>query len=164
MKVGMALQQLRDAETELAGGYRKIGERHAADHDVYHLCLTLAHQCEQHIEKLMPFAAKYRSEMQPPDEPSEAWEGLVATMRRGMSTLVGRQPATGFLLLRDLRQLYHLAQDVSLHWIEIGQAAKALRDAAMLEAVTEMHEQTLTQIKWIKTRLKETAPQVLVGG
>jgi hypothetical protein len=92
------------------------------------------------------------------------WQSMLSTVRRGMSAMAGRHPATGLLLLRDLRELYHLAQDVSLHWIEIGQAAQALREASLLDAVTEMHEQTLTQIKWVKTRLKETAPQVLVAG
>jgi hypothetical protein len=39
-----------------------------------------------------------------------------------------------------------------------------VRDVELLDLTTALHEQTLTQIKWIKTKLKETAPQVLVAG
>jgi hypothetical protein len=54
-----------------------------------------------------------------------------------------------------------MAQVANVHWILLGQAAQALRDEKLLKEATLLHEQTLTQIKWVKTRLKEASPQVL---
>jgi len=33
----------------------------------------------------------------------------------------------------------------------------------LLDEVSHLHNQTLTQIKWLKTRIKEAAPQALVS-
>jgi hypothetical protein len=66
-------------------------------------------------------------------------------------------------LLRDLRQLFLMAHEANIHWIALGQVAQAVRDHDLLDEVTALHKQTLTQIKWLKTRIKEVSPQVLVS-
>jgi hypothetical protein len=48
VRLGMAIEELHRAETELAEEFAKVAERHAAEHDVHHLCTTLARQC--HID------------------------------------------------------------------------------------------------------------------
>ncbi|MFE9093311.1 hypothetical protein [Streptomyces sp. NPDC007264] len=50
---------------------------------------------------------------------------------------------------------------MDVHWILLGQVAQAVRDHRLLEDVTVLHKETLTQIKWLKTRPKDAAPQVL---
>jgi hypothetical protein len=45
----------------------------------------------------------------------------------------------------------------------LGQGAQAIRDAELLDAVSECHTQTLRGMKWTVTRLKAAAPQVLAG-
>jgi hypothetical protein len=164
VRIGKALQQLAKAELDLADEYRKVGQRQAAEHDVYHTCRTLEQQCTEHAARIAPFASRYDAASPVADEDGGDWDSLVAHLRHRLSETLARRPASGLLLMRDLHQLYHMAQEVSLHWTAIGQAAQALRDQELLDATTALHEQTLTQIKWIKTRLKETAPQVLVGG
>jgi hypothetical protein len=83
-------------------------------------------------------------------------------MRQKASEMLGRRPESGMLLLRDLRQLYLMAEEVNIHWIALGQVAQAIRDHDLLGEVSLLHKQTLTQIKWLKTRIKESSPQVLV--
>lgn len=86
---------------------------------------------------------------------------MIAGIRRKTSELLGQRPEAG-LLLRDLRQLYLMAEEASIHWLVLGQVAQALPDQDLLEEVSVLHKQTLTQIKWLKTRIKETCPQVLL--
>ena len=47
MKLDQAIENVRRAERDLAGELRKVGERHAVEHDLYHLGQTLARQHEE---------------------------------------------------------------------------------------------------------------------
>lgn len=47
-KIGQLLDDLHDAETDLAHQYRVVAERQAADQEVHYLCLTLAKQADEH--------------------------------------------------------------------------------------------------------------------
>jgi hypothetical protein len=53
---------------------------------------------------------------------------------------------------------------VSFHWIIAGQLAQAKRDPELLALVDELHRETLTQIKWLKTQVKQASPQALAVG
>jgi hypothetical protein len=59
MKLDRAIKDCQDAETDLAQQLRKVGERHAVEHDLYHLSHTLARKCEEHLERMRPFAERY---------------------------------------------------------------------------------------------------------
>ena len=163
MRLGLALKELHEAETALAEEYRTVGERHAAEHDVYHACTTLAKQCHAHAERLRSAAARYDEHL-PEQDPPEPGEGLLAGLRRKGSELTGRQPPAGVLLLHDLRRLYLMAQECEIDWEMVGQGAKAARDRELLETATACMEQTAVQVKWLKTRIKEAAPQTLTVG
>jgi hypothetical protein len=41
---------------------------------------------------------------------------------------------------------------------------EATRDHELLAIVDEVHRETLTQIKWLKTQVKRSSPQALVAG
>jgi hypothetical protein len=163
MKVGKALKQLYDAESELADELQKVGERHAVEHDVYYNGHKLAQQCRDHMDEIRLHADRYDEQLAPSDDP-DTLDSLLGFFRRTNSELLGRREETGLLLLRDLRQLYLLAQEVAIDWVVVGQCAQAARDRDLLALTTQLHEETFTQIKWIKTKLKEAAPQVLVAG
>ena len=163
VRLGMALEELHEAEAALAEEFRAVGERHAAEHDVHHVCTTLARQCHAHAERLRPAAERYGEHL-PEREPPEPGEGLLGGLRRKGSELTGRQPPAGVLLLRDLRRLYLMARECEIDWEMVGQAAKAARDRELIGTVTECMEQTAVQAKWLKTRLKEAAPQALTVG
>jgi hypothetical protein len=162
-KIGRALRELYEAEEELAGEYVKVGERLGADHEIWYGCKRFAQQCHAHADVIRAFSARFEEQL-PPSDDGEVGETLTAPLRHKLSELVGRRPESGLLLLRSLRQLYLQAQEVSFHWIVAGQIAQALRDGALLSAVDELHRETLTQIKWLKSQVKVVSPQALVAG
>lgn len=162
-KVGMALKQLYEAEEELADEYVKVGERLAAEHAVWYDCRRFAEQCHRHAETIRPFAAAHEERLPPADEDTVG-ETTTATLRHKLSEVLGRRSESGLLLLHSLRQLYLQAQEVSFHWIIAGQLAQATQDDELLAVVDELHRETLTQIKWLKTQVKQASPQALVVG
>jgi hypothetical protein len=159
VKVDKAIAQVQEAETELAKELRKVGERHAVEHDLYHLSHTLAKQCQSHLDRLEPFAARYGASTSVDgvaDSPT-----LLERMRHKTAELVGRSEATGMLLLRDLRDLYLAAQEAEIAWVILAQVAQAARDRELLVVVSECHEEAEARGKWLRTRIKESSPQVL---
>ena len=162
-KIGLALRELYRAEEELADEYVKVGERLAAEHDIWYECKRFAEECHLHADAIRPVAARYEEQLAPADD-SEVGETTTAALRHKLSELLGRRPESGLLLLRSLRQLYLQAQEVSFHWLIAGQVAQATRDQELLTLVDELHRETLTQIKWLKTQAKVASPQALVVG
>jgi hypothetical protein len=162
VSMARAISQLHQSETDLADEYGRVADRHAVEHDVYHMCHLLAEQCRAHAEQLRPFVERYGARIGGLEAP-ELWQGLMGMVRRGNAELLGRTPATGPLLLRDLRQLYLLASEVEINWWMVRQGAMAVRDSELAGLFETCHEQTWNQLKWIKTRLKEASPQVLAS-
>ena len=162
MKIGTAIEDVQGAEEELAKQLRVTGERHAVDHDVYHMGHTLARKCAEHIEKLRQHAERYGS---PAGDASAATSpALMEALRHKASEMLGRSEMTGMLLLSDLRALYVTAQRAEIAWVILLQAAKAARDQPLVEVATSCHEEAEAGAKWVKTRIKVTAPQVLAAG
>jgi hypothetical protein len=65
-------------------------------------------------------------------------------------------------LLRDLQDLYLMATECDITWTMVGQAAQGARDTDLVEVVKACEGETATQLKWLKTRMKQAAPQALV--
>jgi hypothetical protein len=162
-KIGFALKELYRAEEELADEYVKVAERLAAEHDVWYDCKLFAEQCHSHAGAIRPFASKHEEDLPPPDDETVG-ETTTAALRHQHAEAHGRRPESGLLLLRSLRQLYLQAQEVSFHWVVAGQLAQATRDHELLALVDELHRENLTQIKWLKTQVKQASPQALVVG
>lgn len=154
MKVGLAVAMVVDDEETILAELRRAGERHAADHDVLHMSHTLAALHRGNLERLAPFAD---------GEPDEHGDGLLGRAREAASRLASRREETGLLLLRDLRALHLLYAEASIDYVLLGQGAQAARDAALLDACSRNHTQTLRGLRWTVTRLKAAAPQVLSG-
>jgi hypothetical protein len=161
-KVGIALERLQAAELDLADELRKVGERHAVEHAVYHLGHTLAKQCEEHVRLLRPFADRYDAPRTHEPDDGHAWSGVLERLRHTASEAIGRQPA-GLLLLNDLRHLFLSAQDVGILWVMVAQAAQALRDPELLQVCTDCHTDTKAQMHWLLTKIKAAAPQALTA-
>jgi hypothetical protein len=68
------------------------------------------------------------------------------------------------VLLRDLRKLHLACEEAAMLWLIVGQAAQAARDRELLATVEKSREEITSQLMWLTTRIKETAPQVLVAG
>jgi hypothetical protein len=149
MHLASYLGLLHKAQLDLADAFRQVGDGHAPEPDVYHLCHTLAGQCDRHAEQLKPFVERYGEDA--PAEPDRLYSELFRGTRSG-----------GLGLLRDLQDLYLMASECDIAWTVIGQAAQGVRDSALLETVRACEGETATQLKWIKTRMKQAAPQALV--
>jgi hypothetical protein len=149
MHLANYLGLLHKAELHLADGFRQVGDAHAAEPDVYLLCHTLAGQCEGHAERLQPFVDRYGEDA--PSEPDRLHSELFRGTRSG-----------GLGLLRDLQDLYLMATECDITWTMIGQAAQGARDTDLVEVVKACEGETSTQLKWLKTRMKQAAPQALV--
>lgn len=140
---------LHQSEQGLAEAYRKVGDGHANYADVYYICHILAKQCDAHVEALKPFADRYGEQRS--EEPERLYHDLFDEIRSG-----------SFGLLRDLQDLYMMANFCDITWTMVGQAAQGVRDRELLETVNSLDGQTTTQIKWLKTKMKQAAPQTLL--
>lgn len=149
MQLAHYLGLLHRAEEELASAYREIARAHADDADVFHVCAMLAEECDAHAERLGPFAARYGEEE--PDEPERLHSELFGGARGGPLGL-----------LRDLHDLYLMATECDIAWTLVEQAAQGARDEDLCGVVGGCEEETANQLRWLRTRMKQAAPQVLV--
>jgi hypothetical protein len=161
VKVDQAIEDVEKAEAKLAKELRVTGERHAVEHDLYHLGHTLADGCSQRLERLAPFAERYGAGRR---EARTRSPGPIEALRHKSAELLGRSEVSGVLLLRDLKELYLTAQETELDWVVLAQVAQAVRDRELLRVASECHEEAQECGKWLRTRLKELSPQVLATG
>ena len=163
MKIDLALRETHDAEIDLAVELLRVGERHQADHDVFHLSRTLSGWCDRHVQRLAAQADRYGVSLDSEAVEDEQDRGLLARLREKGAELVGSRPEPGVLLLRDLRELHLAAARASLAWTVLGQGAQAVRDGELLETVTACHPETIRTMKWTVQKVKEASPQVLAS-
>lgn len=163
MKIGIALREAHDAETDLAAELLRVGQRHKADHDVYHLTRTLRGWADRNVRRLTEQATRYGVEVDADAVDEQQDRGLLERLREKGSELLGERPEPGVLLLRDLRDLHLAAARASLAWTVLGQGAQAVSDSELLRTVTVCHPETIRIMKWTVQKLKEASPQVLAS-
>jgi hypothetical protein len=149
MHVGNYLGILHRSEQDLADAFKTIADHHGEEPDVYNMCKLLASWSEEHVEDIKPLVDRYSEEKS--DEPDRLKQSLF------------EQPRSGSLaLVRDLHDLWLLANEIHLCYIILLQAARALRDLEMEKICQQFDRQTERQILWLLTRIKQAAPQALV--
>lgn len=149
MHLAHYLGLLHRAQTNLGDAFREVGQQHGDEPDVRQACQRLAKQSDEHAGRLEPFARRYSEEA--PKEPD-----------RLHSTLFGGTRTGGIGLLRDLQDLYLMAAECDICWTVVGQAAQGARDVELLNVVKRCEGETAIQLKWLRTRMKQAAPQALV--
>jgi hypothetical protein len=149
MQLAHYLGLLHRSQVDLADAFRQVAAGHPGEADVARQCERLARQCDHHAELLEPFAARYGEEAE--DEPDRLYAELFRGTRTG-----------GLGLLRDLHDLYLLACHCDMAWTLVGQAAQGARDRELLAVVQGCEGETEVQLKWLRTRMKQAAPQALV--
>jgi hypothetical protein len=140
---------LHRAELNLADAFRQVADAHGDEPDVHHLCRQQAERCDQHAARLESFARSYAEDA--PREPDRLHSELFRGTRSG-----------GIGLLRDLQDLYLMAAECDVCWTVVGQAARGVRDRDLLAVVTASEGETALQLSWLRTRMKQAAPQALV--
>ena len=149
MKLPVYLSLLHTSEGTIAASLRQVSEGHGHEPDVHFTCRTLAAQCDAHQEALAPILERY-GELED-DEPERLHVDGLSTTRSGP---IG--------LLRDLQDLYLLASLVDITWAMITQAAQGLRDAELLDIATGCDGETAIQLRWLRSRMRQAAPQALI--
>lgn len=164
MKLDLAIQQTQDAECDLCDEFTTIAERHAADSDVYHVSKILASRCASQLELLLPHAPRYGAAERSIDKSTAQRPDALERARRLAAEMLGTHEVAGMLLLDNLRALYLTAHRAELAWLVLEQAAKAARDTELLAAANKGREEAERRWKWVRTKLKEASPQILIVG
>jgi anaerobic selenocysteine-containing dehydrogenase len=141
---------LRASEEMLADGCEQVKANHPKVPDVEDECTLFAAWSREAMARLEPVIARYGSKQE--GEPKKLERALVKF----------RPVSTGFDLLRDLHDLYLLANESWVSVTILHQAAMGLRDEEMKEALEAILRSNTRQRRWFETRLKQAAPQALV--
>lgn len=143
--LGMVLR----SEQELADALERVGRRHAAEPDMEDTCRRLASWSRAHAEALGPVVGRHSADR--PSEPRRLARALFRDSRGG-----------GLGLLRDLHDLWLLAQESHVSWEVLRQAALGLRDEELTAICERGSAANGRQLAWLRTRIDEVAPQALI--
>ncbi|MEU4743959.1 hypothetical protein AB0G02_26315 [Actinosynnema sp. NPDC023658] len=150
MHLATYLGLLHSSLTTLSDAFREVAQGHGDEPDVWHTCRVLAARVDRQAEALAPVVERYGEHRE--NEP----ERLHAT---GLQSTRGGPVG----LLRDLQDLYTLASLTDITWTVVGQAAQGLRDRELLDVVGACEQDTARQLTWLRTRIKQAAPQALIA-
>jgi len=140
---------LEGSEKALADALEKVAEVHAEEPDIHEECSMLARWSRQELESLRGIIERY----------GEARETEPDRLGKAISP---RLKTTGLGLVRDLHDCWLLGQETSMSLVVLDQASKALRDEEMKSLIERIENQNKRQLAWLKTRIKQAAPQALV--
>ena len=149
MHLASYLGLLHLAELNLARAYLAVATDHGDEPDVAVLCRRFADQSTAHADALAPFVERYGEDK--PEEPERLHSELFGGTRSG-----------GLGLLRDLHDLYLMATECEITWTLVAQAAQGARDADLLATAEGCQGEVSAQLSWLRTRMKQAAPQALV--
>ncbi|MEU9015034.1 hypothetical protein AB0D12_35900 [Streptomyces sp. NPDC048479] len=153
--IARLLRVLDDGERALAKELLATGERHRADHEIFHVGSDLARWSRAHSERIAATADHYGLDLR--HEPIATPSHRPTEERAAESG----HAEPGLLLLWDLCDLHLRASRNSLYWTMLAQAAQARGDNRLLTLVSGCHPQTLRQMRWTNTMIKNLAPQLL---
>jgi hypothetical protein len=131
-RFGRALERTTELESGLASEFARVAQRHDQEPDVLHLCVLMAEESGTQANRLRELSER--------------------------SGIEGEDPPR---LVDDLVTLYVYVQEAWIQAIVVRQAAMAARDREALKLADACVEQAAGQARWLKTRIKTTAPQAL---
>lgn len=152
------LDLLVGSERALAYSFRTVAYGHSGDADVHYLAESFAVECDKQVDRLIPLASRFegdeaRHEVGPERQPERLHTQPLTLARTGPLGL-----------LRDLQDLYTLADLVVLTCSLVRQAGLGLDDSQLIEVARGCRERTQAQLDWLRTRLNQAAPQALIVG
>ncbi|MDX3771904.1 MULTISPECIES: hypothetical protein [unclassified Streptomyces] len=155
------LRTLHRGERHMAQELVAVSERHRTEHEVSRIATDIATWSREHVRLLTAAVTEHGLHLSGP--PDASFEGVLGALRRKASEGVGGRPEPGLLLLRDLRDLHLAATHNSLYWEMLAQAAQATKDTGLLGLASSCHPQTLRQMRWTNTMIKNLSPQILAS-
>ena len=160
-KVGAAIEELHRSENDLAVALLTLADQQKADHEIFHVAQDISRWSHEHVRRLAEIGTAYGVDLDPDPEDRSA---VMARVRQKGSELMGRFHEPALLLLADLRHIHRTAAGVSLDWEVLAQTAQAMKDEDLLALAEECPPQTLRQMRWANSKVKESAAQVMVTG
>ena len=150
MHLATYLGLLHKSLRTMADAFREVAKGHGEEPDVERTCEVLSKRIDSQVEKLGPIVERYGEHRE--SEPERLHAAEFEQTRTG-----------GVGLLRDLQDLYALASFTDITWTVVGQAAQGLRDEELIDVVSSCEQDTARQLAWLKTRIKQSAPQALIA-
>lgn len=149
MHIGNYLELLQKSQEDLVRAFKMVAEEHGDEPDVFQTCHLLASWSENRVKDLEPFVKRYGEEKN--NEPDKLLQTLFDKPRKG-----------SLALLRDLHDLWLIANEAILCSIILRQAADGLRDKALSNTCDDIEHLSKRQLSWLLTRMKSAAPQTLI--
>ncbi|MFF1465874.1 hypothetical protein [Streptomyces sp. NPDC058330] len=159
--IALTLRALHHGERQLAKELVVIAERHSTEHEIHHVAKDLVAWSNEHCLRVAEVADHYGLSLDGPSQKSAS--GLKPVTQGATAEAAAHRPEPGFLLLRDLRDLHIGATGNSLYWEMLAQAGQAAKDTRLLELAASCHPQTLRQMRWTNTMIKNLSPQVITS-
>ncbi|QDV34401.1 molybdopterin oxidoreductase family protein [Tautonia plasticadhaerens] len=148
-KLGDYIGMVLTSEEALAEAFERVGGRHDIEPGMKTLCDLLASWSRSHVEALGPVVERYSSRREA--EPRRLADALFRGDRSG-----------GLGLLRDLHDLWLLANESHVSWEVLRQVSLGLRDEELKAICGRCGAQNDRQIAWLRTRIDQVAPQALI--
>ena len=136
------------SERALADAFVLVGVRHATEPEMSNAARLHSNWCKNHLSALRSSGERYGAKR------GREGERLRRALFRG-------RRLGGFGLLRDLHDLLTLATSVHACWMALLQAARVERDSNLEKTCRNCDAETLRQMSWLETKLRQTAPQAL---
>lgn len=159
--MALLLEELHDGENTMTGRLRRAAHQHAADYDVRHGATQLSKWSEEHLARLAEVGKRFDLGLSSTADDGD--DGLMQQMLEKTAEAVGHRPEPALLLLRNLRELHLCAVGNNVYWEMLAQGAQALRDRELLDLAKECGSQTVRQMQWTETLIKELSPQALTS-
>lgn len=150
MHIGTYIELVHQSQQDLAEAFLLVAGKHAKEPDVKEMCKLLASWSTLLVQKIKPFAKKYSEEKD--NEPDHLLREFFKRNHKG-----------ALALLRDLHDLWLMANEANVSAVILRQAAQGLRDKELMSLCDELEGKSERQISWLLTRMKSAAPQVLIA-
>jgi ferredoxin-nitrate reductase len=140
---------LQEAERRLVKGFLQVADNHKEEPDLDTLCRIFAAWSEESATALDPFVQRY----------GERKEGEPEKLDKA---LLHKRSPSAFNMLRDLHDLWLMVNESMISLDALEQAARAKHDREFEKAIKSVRTKNKRQRIWLRTRLRQTAPQTLV--
>lgn len=137
-----------ESEAVLQAAYVNVSTHHKRDAGIHDGCRRAVHFSELRLNAAKDLRKKFSATSS--HDPKLLSNALFHGLRVG-----------GLGLVRDLHDLSLLANQSLLYWTGLSQACKALHDEAAVTICQECIDALQLQTSWLKTELKDAAPQAL---
>lgn len=159
--IALLMEHLHEGENDMVGKLLRVAHQHATDFDVQHGATQLSRWSREHVAKLAAAGKRFDLELSPEADEGAGGDGVIGQVLEKTAKAIGRRPEPALVLLRDLRELHLCAAGNNLDWEMLSQAAKSLMDSPLQELTKACKAQTVRQMEWTNTLIKELSPQAL---